>query len=785
MCVTFTVPPEIRARGPQALEAYNSALAEGQTRVKRVPLMLVGQDRSGKTSVKKSLKGICFNPDEDSTVGIDVDTYEFKVTTEIGMTKDQGEKVDEASISFEHSAARWIADKLTAKENVTEATEAGSTMSEHYDFEEINTLEGGYLSKILSYRDPSELPKNPAYTHSSHEEPSLPTREEHNLPPTEHDEDVLNSTFGKMPEFEDIAKLIQQILQDELQGDREDIYSITWDFAGQSVYYVTHPLFLTRRAIYFLVYDLSRNPSDKAIPPVKQGVYGKIEDKYNLKTNLDYLEFWMSSLASLVEQSNRPHVSPARKVLPKNPPVVFLVCTHADKPYCNRDPFALAKEIFGDLKTKPYGCQLFDVFCVDNTKSGSESKCQEIMRLREKVHEFAKELPHLNEAIPIKWLKYENALRVIKETGRKFISLATAKKIASDVCNINKNDEILTLLNFLHDLRVLIHFDDTPELSDLVILDTQRLIDIFKNVITVRPYNSKEEDFDGLWLKLEKEGILEEKLLKHVWNSLIPETETHESLIAIMEKFSLLCPWPSSQDSHNKHYLVPSMTQTHPPKMISDLVESAKLPSLFLKFDTGQVPLGLFPRFVLEFFLWSRKEFRRAASPQFYNNFARFHIFPNQGLSIALLCHSSAIEVIVLNANSEIGTSDVALIKAFRGQLTLMIDCVRNKFFWVKNVACKVCFLCPICSHGRAVSFCTQHNEEHCKKEECLHFLSESDLGNKKEQVFCTKSATARDNRIQAEEFSLWISPSEEKVRKIVPLSFTFMARIILRAIRL
>ena len=30
----FTVPPEIRARGPQALEAYNNALAEGQACVK-------------------------------------------------------------------------------------------------------------------------------------------------------------------------------------------------------------------------------------------------------------------------------------------------------------------------------------------------------------------------------------------------------------------------------------------------------------------------------------------------------------------------------------------------------------------------------------------------------------------------------------------------------------------------------------------------------------------------------------------------------------------------------
>ena len=142
-------------------------------------------------------------------------------------------------------------------------------------------------------------------------------------------------------------------------------------------------------------------------------------------------------------------------------------------------------------------------------------------------------------------------------------------------------------------------------MSELVILDIQWLIDVFKNVITVRAY-PEEEEFVPLWEKLEEKGILEENLLKHVWNSLVPQKKkkkkTHESLIAIMEKFSLMCPWPSSDDLCNKHYLVPSMLRTLPPKQISDLVNSAQLPSLFLKFDTGRVPPGLFPRFVLEYF---------------------------------------------------------------------------------------------------------------------------------------------------------------------------------------
>ena len=78
-------PAEINLRGPRALEAYEKALTEGKTRLKRIPIMLIGQDRSGKTSLKTSLQGFRFNPKEDSTVhvGINVDPSHFKGTTEI------------------------------------------------------------------------------------------------------------------------------------------------------------------------------------------------------------------------------------------------------------------------------------------------------------------------------------------------------------------------------------------------------------------------------------------------------------------------------------------------------------------------------------------------------------------------------------------------------------------------------------------------------------------------------------------------------------------------------
>ena len=756
-----TVPPEILARGPLALEAYNNALAEGKTCVKRVPLMLIGQDRSGKTSLKKSLKGIIFNPEEDSTVGIDVDPYHFKISKEIWLAgkKDEESASTAEAISFEHNAARLVAERLMEVDSVIgNERRIGVDSGE---FEIAGMLMETHLHESLTDPKPIEPSSGDLTPIDTIHEPVRPAGEVTDSTELAPGEDALVATQVQKSHFEEIAVRTETLLQNGLMENSDDIHSIMWDFAGQSVYYVTHPLFLTARAVYLLVYDLSQNPHGIAKPVVKQGVYKKFQDNFNLKTNLDYLDFWMTSVASLASPDKDEDEDHKSEVLPKKLPAVLLVCTHADKPYSDRNPIELANEIFGTLKNKPYGPQLSDVFVVDNTKSGSEFECLEVARLRKVVLAVAKELPDVNEVIPIKWLKYEKCLETLKNERLHCISLAQAKHLASKECIINKDSEILTLLNFLHDLRLLIHFDDTSELNDVVVLDPQWLIDVFKRVITVTPYHWKEKQYVDLWCKLEKEGILEEKLLKHVWSSLIPQTETCESLIAIMEKFSLLCPWPSQNGS--RKYLVPSMLKSHPPKAISDLVASAQIPSLFLKFETGQVPGGFFPRLVLEFFQWCIDRFPRQAAPQFFQNFARFHIFPGEGRSVVLLCHSFSIEFLILTGNETFDISDVTSARDVRNQLASMIDCMRNKFFWVKNVACELSFLCPICCQGRAVSYCQNHHAEGCRQEECLHFFPHSKLVNDI-QVICNRSATAKDIRVSVEHFAPWFPSEDGKV---------------------
>ena len=270
----------------------------------------------------------------------------------------------------------------------------------------------------------------------------------------------------------------------------------------------------------------------------------------------------MTWVVSIANQDENQHLRLGQSRV--NIPPVFLVCTHADEPHGGADLFVLARDVFGSLQTKSYKNLLYqDVFAVDNTKSGSNSECSKVKRLWEKVLTVANELSQMKANCPINWLRFEKALQTTGKDGKKWISLEETRLIASKMCHIEDDQGFTTLLNFLHDQRILIHFDSSPLLNNMVILDPQWLVVLFTSVITVKPgsYEGKETE---LWSRLQTKGIMEYKLLELVWDPLLIPKEMFPSLLEIMEKFSLLCPWPSSDASCGKQYLVPSMLMSHP-----------------------------------------------------------------------------------------------------------------------------------------------------------------------------------------------------------------------------
>ncbi|XP_044178339.1 uncharacterized protein LOC122960303 [Acropora millepora] len=768
--------------------------------------MLIGQDRSGKTSLKRSLQGLQFNPDECSTVGIDVDPSYFKVITEIWKTgeKDRAANKGQMATSFEQHVARVVVEnlreqELTSEVNTTDKSkdlESSLTMStEAKIISESNEIPEDHLELSTAINDDQVGPSADSFSTTQIQTEDyadssksfgvarvvggsrvFQTTENYPVPTKARDNTVSSGMIPK--EIETLIKKLRD--KDDKADVEDDIYSVLWDFAGQSVYYETHQLFLTSRAIYLLVYDLSRDPMESAEPVKKQGVFEKIEDKSCTNTNLDYLAYWMTSVSSQssrIENHDLCSVSTST-VLPKTLPPVFLVCTHSDQPFGGKDPSELALNVYGFLKTKSYGKQLFhDVFKVDNTKSGMQNECPEVKRLRECILAVAMELTQTEENIPIKWLKYEKALQGVLDEGHKWITIEHAKRIASEVCQIHDDQEFKTVLHFLHDQRILIHFDDT-ELNKLVVLDPQWLIDVIKAVITVQRYDQEERGLNDMWLKLEREGILEEKLLHHAWSQIVEEHHTFEGLIAIMQKFSLLCSWPSSNELGNKEYLVPSMLRWYPPQEITKSISSASLPSLFVKFKSGQVPSNLFPRLAVQFLQWGRNEFWSRVNPQLYKNFAKFYTAEEENCSVVLVCHSYFIEVVVHEGNvrslkddllADLGHSPGDQLDSFEvfcarevfRQLVLFLECLRNEFSWLKEMEYQAGIICPVCCHKRLVNYCRTHHKEDCEQEECLHFIPESELRNLNHHITCTRSAV--NNKVYSKDFTAWFaSPREE-----------------------
>ena len=722
--------------------------------------MLIGQERTGKTSLKKSLKGETFHADERSTKGIETDPSHFKVSTELWRTgmKDQ-ESGSDSNFFFEHQAAQFIFRSLKGEErNVQDVEESpGTEQNIPLPLSESPSSDSMTDSGTEETKGKDGClftPKPPAKKATLHEGLFAP----------QHDG---TSFAAKVPD--DIATLLQKLIaNDENVGGEDVIYSVLWDFGGQSVYYTTHPIFLTEKALYILTCDLSRNPYDKAEIPVRKGIFKKKEDICCDRTNLDYLDFWMTSVYSLVSPDALCQNPPVASASSTKLPPVFLVCTHADKPHRDADPREMALEIYGFLQSKIYGGHLFkDVFVVDNTRSGSENECPEVVRLREEVLAYAKQLPQMKEVIPLKWLLYEKTIQLLRKEGYTWMHIKEAREIATDKCGIDDEEQFRTLLNFLHDQRILIHFSETPELENMVILDPQWLINVFKKVITIERYEHSEKFVLELWIKLEEKGILDERLLHHAWKSLFESQETYRSLIAIMERFSLLCSWPS-QDDH-KQYFVPSMLMSPPTDAVLELLTSAQIPSLFVRFDSGRVPPGLFSRLVLQFYQWTKVEWRSLLNPELFHNFAQFHILPHQGTSVIFLCHPSAIEIVVFSGNGAVeegaaglnhGNFDVTISRAIHRQLRMILECMRKEFAWLKNMCYEMCVCCPVCSQDGSVK-CRAHDVRGC---ECLHLLSEKDL---QKCQHCIRPGVRGDCRIRTKLFVPWFSFSDAQQHRI------------------
>ena len=139
-----------------------------------------------------------------------------------------------------------------------------------------------------------------------------------------------------------------------------------WDFAGQHLYYASHPLFLSR-ALYILVHNLSKPLHDPAKPCVRQGTHNIPLENPNNETNLENLLSWLTTIHSITQVNEESDIG-AQSRLPYLRPPVLIVGTHADKPF--EDITVMKSQIEKIIFGREYGKHVVPpLFSIDNTSS--------------------------------------------------------------------------------------------------------------------------------------------------------------------------------------------------------------------------------------------------------------------------------------------------------------------------------------------------------------------------------------------------------------------------------
>ena len=232
------------------------------------------------------------------------------------------------------------------------------------------------------------------------------------LPSSEPEHELIIDTTSPPDEITKHAKKWIEYVKDEDEAVTEkSVSSIElWDFAGQQLYYASHPVFLTSRAIYILVCNLSKSLHDTAQPCVRQGNHNFSLENPNGETNLENLLSWLCTVHNITQMRGEV-CDDAEGKLPHLRPPVIIVGTHADKPF--EDIATMKTKIQKAIAGKDYeGHVVRPIFGIDNTANLFYSKIKkvfwqdknidDIQTLQDKIMEVLRQEPYMKERIPVR-----------------------------------------------------------------------------------------------------------------------------------------------------------------------------------------------------------------------------------------------------------------------------------------------------------------------------------------------------------------------------------------------
>lgn len=429
----------------------------------------------------------------------------------------------------------------------------------------------------------------------------------------------------------------------------EEVWPVIWDFAGHFLFHALHPIFMSQEAVYVLVCDLSKDLFERtetcALRPGQPVQYGRQHSMVcRSESSLDHLMKWMDLVHSFQDSRSENPLGVAQ-------PPVILVGSHADKV---DDPWASMNAILDTFQGKRFSCHIVDEkFVVDNTCSGGSFQQEDpsIRLLRKAIVAVASTLPHIKREIPLQWLLVENELHRLSKNGLKHVTKAKFVEIADKICQFKVREDGNQLLHFLCDCGAVLCFNAASGPDTLVILDPQWLIHVLGQIMSLAHHKNESMAIRQHRQTLAKEGILSEELVSFACQILGLEI-SKECLLSIMEQVDLVCRW--DVPFGKPIFFVPSMLTVQSEPEISKLSTHCSIAPVYLTFNTGYIPYGLFARFLVMFGQWASRE-HFAKAPKLFANFARFFIGKKSDFNLSFASFKSVIVIHLVHEVAEEG----------------------------------------------------------------------------------------------------------------------------------
>ena len=204
----------------------------------------------------------------------------------------------------------------------------------------------------------------------------------------------------------------EQDIDNEGKIEQSKININIWDFGGQEIMHATHQFFLTKRSLYLLVLDSRLTQEENRV------------------------EYWLKIIQSFGSDSP-----------------VLIVGNKIDQHPLDIDRTGLQKKypnIVGIIET-------------------SAAKGTGIEELKIAIGNQVRKLPHVHDLLPQNWFEVKTQLEKLGQSENfinyeQYVALCVENRVVEAISQ-------RTLIGFLHDLGIVIHFQDDPRLKMLGILN--------------------------------------------------------------------------------------------------------------------------------------------------------------------------------------------------------------------------------------------------------------------------------------------------------------------------